>query len=260
MGYANQIVNLCYMVDHKPNAKESENWFRSVESVMNNIKFYWENYPPGKYKFRQIEDRLSWLERAVLSDGDWAIYADNCGNEGGGYSWISYWNLHRMDMTLFGIINSPQLDDLFTIAGDSIRAIRSSFMPADSDGILIASKHPTGGMSGPAVEQNNRDYPYLRRIPRLRQRPEGQIPVSWLFEPDEIGWLNYWCNETALRMGLNESLREQLPFYKIVKTEFGWYFRLTEEVFDIRRAEHGEILLGAYEIFSKIGVRDAFQG
>jgi hypothetical protein len=88
-------------------------------------------------------------------------------------------------------------------------------------------------------------------LPRLRFWPSDPDGL-----PDRLGWLNYWSEGVAARLGFPDAQKDAELLPLSYRTKSGaWLVKLTHDPLDLERPDHVEAFARAYWRFDKIGRR-----
>lgn len=96
------------------------------------------------------------------------------------------------------------------------------------------------------------DNPVPPGFPRMYHFGEKYEP----WNPDKVGWLNYWSPKTCEHLGFPDESKDRELLKRSKRLKNGaWIVRLTDDPMDPSRPEHLEILRWAYRRFDSLGVR-----
>jgi hypothetical protein len=233
----------------------AEQVLRAIETVLPNVRMKWECPNPPKPNFREIGDRGAWLTNQMSQNSDWSLFSER-----GLETTASVGESHQgraVPLLTLALNAWPPMetsDDLMIACGDASQALHCTAAALVDSSLLelVATQLPGSGFPTDYVADLLAEFPLLRALPKRRALPlSGEESVA----VDQIRWMNYWSDETALRMKATEDAFAALPAARCEKTKCGWYFRLTDDPLDVRRSEHQRALIAAYGHLTTVGVR-----
>lgn len=161
-----------------------------------------------------------------------------------------------------------QCEAIFVTVGDALGAYTSCTTPLRAFRTLRAFQSVTARGNRSRHESN--DDPISREAaPLLSALAELSIKLPVFSDyplavrdhpaqPKELGWLNYWSEETCQYLGFPDAERDQDILAHSYRTPGGaWLVKLCADPLDLDRPAHVKIFADIYERFPKIGIRAA---
>lgn len=255
---------LRFIVEKPLSLAQAEDFLHTIEKIIDSIDLMWENCADNINLWQRIENRKSWLEKNGRLENSWFLSSDRTNSPvvGAGLICLPAITIRGCDLAPYTAILAVEanmdldlMDFLVAAMGDVLKALHCTYDSYESGAMLAFGRMQKLGKVSPNVYKMFKQYPFLKAIPKSKIWT-GNPTHAQLVEVSKIGWINYWSKETASRAGLtDESIISELPFYKLRKTEHGWYFRLTKEPLDLAKSEHVETFLAAHKVFPNVGVR-----
>ncbi|MCY1020836.1 DUF5953 family protein [Pyxidicoccus sp. MSG2] len=150
------------------------------------------------------------------------------------------------------VLTDGRVGQLVARCGDTLRAWHLAFTPLAALGTLLPVLF-SANVRLPASLDPRARLPALKALPRLGNRTE-LLPGPET--PLQLGWLNYWSPETALRLGFPDASRDGEWLARSTRTDSGaWVVKLTDTPLELERPEHVEALVRAYARFDPVGAR-----
>lgn len=135
----------------------------------------------------------------------------------------------------------PRIGEILGRIGDALEAYWGFITPGPAASLLVQQMESAGRFKQPPPLG-------LPALPR-REMPHPSVPPG-------LGWLLYWSEQTANRIGFPDLERDTHLLGRTGRTAAGaWLVRLTAEPLDLQRADHLQTVKDAYERFPAIGDR-----
>lgn len=153
----------------------------------------------------------------------------------------------------------------FAALGDLLAAYAGYTTPAPAANMLAAYSIATSPRSPP-----NQASWYQQAMPLLTLLNEHQIELPTLailrsdgvravpWQPDELGWINYWSAQTCEYLGFPQAGRDDDLLRWSSRTPAGaWIVKITAEPLDLSVVEHVRMLASVYARLPRLGIRVA---